>query len=186
MIDDLSDTSRIAASQLSVECDDIDLTAAAHAVVDALRPASGGAELRVVAEPHLRAWADADRIHQVLGNLVSNALKYGDPGGEIVIEVVRRDRELEVTVTNTGPEIPQDELPRLFDRFVRTREARASKQPGLGLGLYISKGLIEAHGGRMWAESTRARTSVHFTVPEAAARAPRARKVEAPVTERTF
>ena len=185
MIGDLSDTSSIAAHQLSVACDDIDLTAVAHAVVDALRPASGGPTLRVVAaEPHLRAWADADRIHQVLGNLVSNALKYGDPGGEIVVEVVRREREREVIVTNTGPEISQDDLARLFDRFMRTREARASKQPGLGLGLYISKGLIEAHGGRMWAESTRGRTSVHFTVPEATAKAPPAPRVVAPVTAR--
>jgi PAS domain S-box-containing protein len=186
MIDELLDTSRIAASRMEIAVAEIDLASEVRAVIEALQATSLGSELRVVAEPNLRAWADADRIHQVLGNLVSNALKYGEPGGEIVVEVVRRDLELEVIVTNSGREIAQDELPHLFDRFMRTRDARASKQPGLGLGLYISKGLIEAHGGRMWAESSRGHTSFHFTVPAAMGNAPRARQADAPGAERAL
>jgi signal transduction histidine kinase len=113
-------------------------------------------------------WIDPDRIHQVLDNLISNAEKYGRPGTEIRIECLDRGELLEVVVTNHGPGIPADELPQLFSRFGRTRDARADRTPGIGLGLYIARGLVEAHGGHIWAESVPgATTSFHFTVPTA-------------------
>ncbi len=75
---------------------------------------------------------------------------------------------VEITVTNEGPGIEPDEIPLLFSRFARTRAARRGQAPGLGLGLYISSGLVEAQGGRMWVESTPGqRTSFHFTLPGA-------------------
>jgi signal transduction histidine kinase len=75
---------------------------------------------------------------------------------------------VEITVTNEGPGIAPDELPLLFARFTRTRAAQGGQAPGIGLGLYICRGLVEAQGGRLWAESTLAqRTSFHFTLPEA-------------------
>jgi len=80
--------------------------------------------------------------------------------------VARRDREIEVAVTNQGPGIAPDELPKLFHRFYRTREAQASQERGIGLGLYITKGLVEAHGGRIWVESTPGKmTTFFFNLP---------------------
>jgi signal transduction histidine kinase len=102
----------------------------------------------------------------VLTNLLSNAVKYGFAHSRIDVELARRGGQLEVTITNEGEGIPEDELPRLFRRFHRTETARQSRIGGLGLGLYITRGLIEAHGGRIWAESTPGKkTSFHFTLP---------------------
>jgi signal transduction histidine kinase len=122
----------------------------------------------VRARPGQYAWVDPDRIQQVLVNLIGNAAKYGDP--ETTIEVVAETQEdvIEVSVTNRGPGIPAEEIPRLFSRFGRMSGASASATPGTGLGLYIAKGLIEAHGGRIWVESTPGElTTFHFVVPRA-------------------
>ena len=84
------------------------------------------------------------------------------------MESVARDGFIEVTVTNWGVGIAPEELPTLFDRFRRATRARAQGIPGLGLGLYIARGLVEAHGGRVWAESVPdGATSFHFTLPRA-------------------
>ncbi|MGZ6143875.1 MAG: ATP-binding protein [Myxococcales bacterium] len=171
MIDDLLDASRLEARRLSVEPRPVDL---AKLVAEmAGRFHDSGHPLEIAAEPGQLAWIDPDRIQQVLENLLSNAVKYGNPGGEIRIELLGRDQSIEAIVTNHGRGIPPEELPILFSRFARTRDARVGRAPGLGLGLYISQGLIEAQGGRMWVESTPGETtSFHFTVPRAPAPAP--------------
>jgi PAS domain S-box-containing protein len=164
MIEDLLDASRIEAKQLSVEPRAIDFRAIVDAVLESHR--EGTSTIRVVAEGETWAWIDPDRIHQVLDNLLSNAGKYGRPDTEIRIDCLDRGEMLEVVVTNQGPGIPAEELPQLFSRFGRTRDARADRTPGIGLGLYIARGLVEAHGGRIWAESVPgATTSFHFTIP---------------------
>jgi len=124
--------------------------------------------IRLAGEPELHVSVDPDRVHQVLDNLISNAVKYGRPGAEIRIEWLNRGEQLEVVVTNQGAGIPAEELPQLFSRFGRTRGARAHRTPGIGLGLYIARGLVEAHGGRIWAESVPGQsTSFHLTLPMA-------------------
>jgi len=121
-----------------------------------------------VGEPDLHVSVDPDRVHQVLDNLVSNAVKYGRPNAEIRIAWLDRGDCLEVVVTNQGAGIPAEEMPHLFSRFGRTHGARAHRTPGIGLGLYIARGLVEAHGGRIWAESVPGQsTSFHFTLPRA-------------------
>jgi signal transduction histidine kinase len=111
-------------------------------------------------------FADPLRMEQVLGNLLSNAAKYGQPGTEIAIGLDRRGDEIEISVTNHGCGIPSDEIPRLFDRFYRSKSQSRTNLPGLGLGLYISKGLVEAHGGRISVESmTGETTTFRFTLP---------------------
>jgi signal transduction histidine kinase len=89
----------------------------------------------------------------VLVNLLSNAAKYGQKASPIEVRVEAGPSDVEVAVSNRGPGIPPDELPALFSPFFRARGARAGKTPGIGLGLYLVKGLVEAHGGRIWAES---------------------------------
>jgi signal transduction histidine kinase len=123
--------------------------------------------LRVVApEQPLHGWWDRDRLNQVLHNLLSNAIKYAPDGGDILIQVEARDQEAWVTIVDQGIGIPPDEVGHLFDRFYRTRAATGSRIEGLGLGLYISKGLVEAHGGRIWVESEVGRGSTFtFALP---------------------
>ena len=100
----------------------------------------------------------------MLANLLSNASKYGEPGTDIVVDVAERADAVEIAVTNRGAGLGPEERARLFTRFYRARPGGAER--GLGLGLYISKGLVEAHGGRIWVESVPgATTSFHFTLP---------------------
>ena len=165
MIEDLLDFSRIEAKRLSVRPRDVDFCAIVDAIVESHRETNA---IRLVGEPDLRVSVDPDRVHQVLDNLISNAVKYGRPNAEIRIQWLESGDRLEVVVTNQGAGIPADEMPHLFSRFVRTHDARAHRTPGIGLGLYISRGLVEAHGGRIWAESVPGEsTSFHLTLPMA-------------------
>jgi signal transduction histidine kinase len=109
--------------------------------------------------------ADSRRILQVLGNLLSNALKFTPEGGAIDATAQRDAEYVRFTVLDTGAGIPADELPMLFDRFYQTTD-NTQKRQGLGLGLAICKGLIDAHGGRIWVESLPGVGSAfNFTLP---------------------
>lgn len=167
MISDLSDASRIEANRMTVLPAAVDLSELMHGVCESLRDATGGRELTVDAPPGLGAWIDPDRIQQVLTNLIVNAAKYGAPGTEIRVSAAARDDVVEVAVTNRGRGIPAEQIPGLFSRFGRTPEARLSKTPGTGLGLYIARGLVEAHDGRIWVDSTPGQTTFRFVVPRA-------------------
>ncbi|MDP3541113.1 MAG: HAMP domain-containing sensor histidine kinase [Elusimicrobiota bacterium] len=109
--------------------------------------------------------ADPRRVLQVLGNLLSNALKFTPQGGTIDCTAQRDGEFVRFSVIDTGPGIPADELPMLFDRFYQTRD-NVQKRKGLGLGLSICKGLVTAHGGRIWVESLPGVGSAfNFTLP---------------------
>lgn len=151
MIDDLLDASRLAASRMTIELRDLDLAP----VIDDIIERMPGFAVRTVREvpPGIQVSADRGRLEQVLTNLLSNAVKYGEPDTPVRISVRRRDGEVEVSIANRGQGIAAHELSLLFSRFARTRAAEAGGAAGVGLGLYICKGLIEAMGGRIWAES---------------------------------
>lgn len=167
MVGDLLDISRLEARRLTLEKQKVDLPALVQAVAERAASVTPGHAVKVgVAGEIPILWADPRRIEQVLGNLLSNASKYGYSDTEIQVQVERRDGEVQVLVSNDGPGIPADELPHLFTRFYRARQSREERAPGLGLGLYISRGLVEAHGGRIWAESTRGKvTTFGFGLP---------------------
>jgi signal transduction histidine kinase len=97
--------------------------------------------------------ADADRLSQVLFNLVGNALQYTPAGGQVTVAVRRQGGEVQVSVKDTGIGIAAEHLPHVFDRFYRADLSRARVSGGSGIGLTIAKHLVEAHGGRIWAES---------------------------------
>jgi signal transduction histidine kinase len=110
--------------------------------------------------------ADRNRMLQICENLIGNAAKFTPAGGRISVGALARGREVLFWVADTGEGIEEDDLPHVFDRFWQGREAR--KRRGAGLGLPIVKGLVEAHGGRIWAESARDRgTTIFFTLPVA-------------------
>lgn len=169
LIQDLLDVTRMEAGRLHVQ---LARVSAAQIVADTLEaqgPLASAAAVELGAEvstdlPELLA--DRDRLLQVFENLVGNALKFTGPGGRITVGAGRRGaREVLFRVTDTGPGIPAEDVPHLFDRFWQAREARCL---GAGLGLPIVKGLVEAHGGRVWVESAPGQGSTFFfTIPAA-------------------
>ncbi|HEX5753295.1 MAG TPA: PAS domain-containing sensor histidine kinase [Archangium sp.] len=166
MIEDLLDASRIEARQLRLERQPVSLTEHVHACVRRMEGQARGRPIRVTAPDEALTLGDPLRIDQVITNLLSNAVKYGTPQTPIEVEVTRLEEGLRVSVTNEGPGIPPEQLPQLFRRFHRTPGSH-KQAAGIGLGLYICKGLVEAHGGRLWATSTPGRrTTFCFSLPE--------------------
>jgi PAS domain S-box-containing protein len=167
LINDLLEFSRIEARNLSIVREPVDLAALAKDVGYRTLATTPDRPLELEVHGELPAVpSDAGRMEQVLTNLITNAVKYGYPGTPIRIRVERRGEEAVVTVVNFGEGIPPEELPRLFGRFHRTEHARKSRVAGLGLGLYIIRGIIEAHGGRVWAESlSGGETRFSFSLP---------------------
>ncbi|MDI1450229.1 PAS domain S-box protein [Polyangium sp. 6x1] len=163
MIGDLLDLSQLEAHRLSLVRAPTDVPALLVHVIEASE-ARERVMLSIRGElPALSI--DAQRIEQVAENLLSNALKYGKPGTPIEIVAEQRGGEIVVTVRNQGPGIPAEDMRALFERFQRGR-ARGSMIKGLGLGLYIVRGLVEAHGGRVEAESIPGETTTFsFSLP---------------------
>lgn len=135
-----------------------------------LQAERAGLSLRAECEAHLPPiQADAARIQQVLVNLIHNAIKFTPPGGEIVISARRDENNVNLvvfSVRDTGAGIPPEVLPRIFERFYKVDRARSGG--GTGLGLSIARHIVEAHGGRIWAESDLGRGSIFFfSIPAA-------------------
>jgi PAS domain S-box-containing protein len=165
MTTDLMDVSLIESKRLALDMKEIDLRVLVSEVLDWMAAQLQGHLLRVEVRGLVQpVHADRGRIEQVLTNLLSNAAKYGDPDTPIDVAIETLEDELAVSVTNCGKGLEPDELGSIFARFRRGRAAAGAT--GVGLGLYISKGLVAAHGGRMWAESTPGKTTTfHFTLP---------------------
>jgi len=128
-----------------------------------LLAAEQGVEFVACVAPDLpRVLADTSRITQILDNLFGNALKFTPGHGRITIEVKKVQKEVQISVADTGPGIPADALPRIFEPYWQVQKTRS----GMGLGLFIAKTLVEAHRGRMWVDSTiGCGTIFYFTLP---------------------
>ena len=153
LIEDLLDVARLEAGRLSLEREPRDLVRLISEATMMLEPlvAEKSLSLREELPEYLpRANVDARRIVQVLENLVSNAVKHTAPGGTIRIRAESTDGEVRIAVRDSGTGIPPENRPRLFDRFW---QAVGARRGGAGLGLAIAKGIVEAHGGRIWVES---------------------------------
>lgn len=169
MIQDLLDVSRIESGHLDVHTRGTDLEGHVRAAAD--RIAARAPDRHVLVQMHgtLPAMcADPDRLDQILDNLLSNALRYGDPGTDVTIDVDRAPDGVAVAVTNRGPGIAAEQMTHLFQPFGRDACA-ARLQESIGLGLYITKGLVEAQGGHIEASSTPgAETTFRFVLPAGA------------------
>jgi signal transduction histidine kinase len=156
LVDDLQELALAEAGQIELERAPLRIREEVEQAVQALRPRleEGGLQVEVDAPPDLPAVnADARRLGQVLRNLLGNAITHTPPGGTIRVRARAAEREVEVTVEDTGPGIPREHLPFLFERFYRADPSRSRRTGGAGLGLAIVKQLVEAHGGRVWVES---------------------------------
>jgi PAS domain S-box-containing protein len=165
LIDDLLDVTRAEAGQLTLTRDWGDLLAAVQAAVEAAQAVSAAHRVELVCpDGPLVAFIDRDRVEQVVQNLLLNAIKYSPDGGVVRVEVDDRGDELQIVVGDSGIGIEPEILPRLFGRFYRSPSARERRLPGLGLGLYVTRSLVEAHGGRIWAESAGSGQGSRFVV----------------------
>ncbi len=168
MIQDLVDSARLESGQLQLDRQPVDLRSF---VADLLERMARALEVDRVkldfADVLPPVFADPNRLERILTNLLSNALKYSPPRTEVLLQAGGQDNELTISVRDCGPGMSQKEVAHVFDRFYRADAAR--KQEGLGLGLYITRMLVEAHGGRLWVESELGKGSAfHFTLPTVA------------------
>lgn len=173
LIGDLVDVASLEEGRLRVAPALQDATAPVREAVEAFQPLASSQGLSLDVEIRgntLMAKFDHERILQVLANLLSNAIKFTPSGGVILLRVEPVGEEVRFSVTDTGPGIPNHQLESVFERLW---QARREDRRGLGLGLYISKGIVEAHGGRLWAESQLGEGSTFaFTLPGASASTP--------------
>ena len=159
----------------SVESPDYKLslqpTRASMLVKDAVQSLGGmvvdlGVKIQSGGAPDAVVMADPDAMHQVFGNLIENSVKYGGEGKRICVGARLGDSEVQFTVQDFGPGIASEHLERIFERFYRVDKARSRESGGTGLGLAIVKHIVQAHGGRVWAESVLGEgASFHFTLP---------------------
>lgn len=170
LIGDLVDVASIEEGRIRVAAELQDATALVRESVEAFQPliSSQGLSLDVEIRGNmLMAKFDHERILQVLSNLLSNAIKFTPAGGRIALQVEPVGPDVRFSVADTGSGIPSHQLDAVFERFW---QARSEDRRGLGLGLFISKGIVEAHGGRLWAESQLGKGSTFsFTLPGAPA-----------------
>jgi signal transduction histidine kinase len=170
LVNDLLLLSRADSEALNLQTAAVDVPTLARFTIARLAPQADakGVSLRAEASPALfLALADADRIEQVLLNLLDNAIKYSRPGGTVKVGVDNQpDGMVRVQIKDEGIGIPPQDLGRIGERFYRSDRARSRAEGGTGLGLAIAQALVEAHGGRLWIESAVGQgTLVTFTLP---------------------
>jgi signal transduction histidine kinase len=170
LIQDLLDVALMEAGQLTIERAQLSAAGLVVEAMDMQRPlaSSSSLELRVEVDPDVPdVSGDRDRLLQVFENLIGNAIKFTKTGGRITAGTASRDGEVVFWIADTGCGIASENLPRVFDRFW---QATRTGHKGAGLGLAISKGIVEAHGGRIWVESTAGSGSTFFfTIPRISA-----------------
>lgn len=156
LVDDLFELSRIETGTLALALDRVQLAELAAGCVRAVRPAAErrGIRLELVGTPPTAvASCDAGKVERVLANLLTNALRHTPHDGSIAVRIATERGDAMITVEDTGDGLPSGELDRVFESFWRADPARSAASGGAGLGLAIARGLVEAHGGRIWAEN---------------------------------
>jgi signal transduction histidine kinase len=169
LIQDLLDVKRVESGQLALEPRAQSPAALVADAVEMLRPLAAAASLELTSDAPAdlpAVLADPPRVHQVLSNLVGNAIKFTPAGGCVVLRAeLLADWEVRFAVVDTGPGIPPEQLPHVFGQFW---QGKRGDTRGIGLGLAIARGIVEAHGGRIWVESqVGAGSTFYFTLPAA-------------------
>lgn len=164
---DLLDSSRLQSGQMRVSCQEMDVRDLIQETVDSLQAVAHTKELEIVAgqsSTPLIALADSLRLHQVLFNLLQNAMHYSQPGQQISVDAMSVEGGVMITVTDQGSGIPPQDLPHVFDKFFRVDSETNRTTTGSGLGLYISKSIIDLHGGQMGVNSESGKGSTFYFV----------------------
>lgn len=167
LVEELLDASRLERGALPMQPEPGDLAAIAREV--AARERQGADRVRMVADGAVRGMYDPERIRQLIDNLVENALKYSPADSPVEIRVWPEGATGRIAVTDHGIGIPAEDLPHVFERFRRGSNVDHRRFSGIGLGLYICRGIVEQHGGRLWAQSAAGSgTTFHVALPLAA------------------
>jgi signal transduction histidine kinase len=167
MIDDLLDSSRILNGVIRLALRPVDLAAVVQGALDAVRPmaATKNVDLAFDDVPGSRTVSgDAERLQQVISNLLANAIKFTPEGGRVDVVIESATEHIEVRVVDTGQGISPDLLPHVFERFRQAADATTRRHTGLGLGLSIARHLVELHGGTVQAASPGVGQGATFTV----------------------
>jgi signal transduction histidine kinase len=168
LIQDLLDVAKIQAGGLVVDPVPVEVKTLVSEVMDSATTLAGAGQIKVTSdftEPLPSVASDRERVLQVFTNLIGNAIKFTPKGGQITIRAIHESGEVRFTIADTGPGIPREHLDHVFDRYW---QAKSTAKLGTGLGLSIAKGIVEAHGGRIWAESPPGRgAEFNFTLPVA-------------------
>lgn len=170
LLEELMEATRISGHKIELRRESVDSRQEASEAVESYRPQAlaKGVSISIEGTEGLRIDADRNRLRQVLSNLLSNAIKFTPAGGSVTVSVRQEGTSARFSVRDSGVGIPQADLTRIFERFYQADPGRLQK--GLGLGLEITKGLVQLHGGRIWAESEPGRgATFHFTIPRPAA-----------------
>ncbi|HEY3109524.1 MAG TPA: ATP-binding protein [Chloroflexota bacterium] len=167
LVGDLLDASRLEAGRLELRRTEVELVSRLRGVVEAVGELSDQHQIALEApEQPVVGWWDRDRLEQIMDNLLGNAIKYAPDGGRVDVRVEDRGDEVLISVADQGSGIAPESLPYLFERFYRAPDAAEGPVKGIGLGLYVCKGLVEAMGGRIWVESELGRGSTFgFNLP---------------------
>ena len=170
LVDELLDVSSIRAGKVELRRRMCDLKELCRQVVDDQHFLTGRSIVLDLPPRPIKMLVDGDRLSQVLVNLISNAIKYSPEKSEVVVSINQDERAVVIKVQDHGQGIAKNQIPHVFDTFYRTPEAESSSKRGLGLGLAISKDIVERHNGRIWCESEQNKGSTFI--------------VELPITER--
>jgi PAS domain S-box-containing protein len=167
LIDDLLSVSRMESGRLPINSRPIELACVVERVLSPFRTMAARHVLRAeMPAPLPLVWGDPDKVEQVLTNLVGNAIKYSPAGGEVIVSVEHTADHMQVNVRDQGIGMTPREMSQLFEKFYRVDREEVRRAGGTGLGLYISKRLVEMHDGRIWAESRPGKGSrFSFTLP---------------------
>ena len=169
LIEDLLTVSELESGRVRLTLQAVALAPVVSKVLEDFKARAQAKEVKLINQaPGLAVRADTDRLEQVLGNLVDNAIKYGRPQGSVTVGgSAREGGQVEVFIQDDGPGIPPEALERVFERFYRVDKARSREQGGTGLGLAIVKHIVQSHGGRAWATSEVGRgATFYFTLPQ--------------------
>jgi PAS domain S-box-containing protein len=166
LVDEVLDISRIVRGQLQLDLQVVDVRAAIERALDTVRPAADAKELTLVTNlsDDLATVADAERLQQVVWNLLSNAVKFTPRGGRVAVSATRHRSQAVIEVHDTGPGIPPEFLPHVFERFTQADSSTTRRYGGLGLGLAIVRHIVELHGGTVRVESAGENAGSRFIV----------------------
>jgi PAS domain S-box-containing protein len=166
LIEDILDFTRIISGKLRLEVQKVDLIMVVESAIDVITPAANAKDIRLqtVLDSNGFVSGDASRLQQVLWNLLSNAVKFTPKGGRVQVRIQRVNSSIEISVSDTGKGISEDFLPFVFERFKQSDNSTTRRYGGLGLGMAITRHIVELHGGTIKAESAGEDLGATFTV----------------------
>ena len=170
LVDQLLDLSKLESGDVPLQLEAVDLGPFVRRIGSEVEMARTGRGVHLeeeIAEELPPVRADRERLHQVLFNLLDNAYRFSPQGGVVTVRAERSNGSCEISVEDRGPGIPAEHLPLVFERFYRVDQSRSRDDGGTGIGLAIARSIVEAHGGRIWAENGPVGARFRFVIPMA-------------------